>query len=115
MHPHLPLKLILKVAWTPKPQWGGGRDVSWSHLPVPEVDPGCGLALMVASLAVVVIPGGGASDYMYHVPLRVCLSCIPLHAIIGAVASGGNLVGGVPAVAGHCTPNGIGMGGKGMW
>ena len=59
--------------------------------------------------------GGGASDYMCHVPLCVCLSCTPLHAVIGAVASGGNLVGGVPSVAGRCTPHGIGMVGRGMW
>ena len=46
-----------KVAYPPRPQWGGGRAVSCARLLVPEVDPGGGVALLTA-VATVAVPGG---------------------------------------------------------
>ena len=74
VHLHLPLNLKLKLAWPPRPKWGGVRAFSWACLPVPEVGLGGGVAMMVTELAVAVVLGGGAADYICHVPLRVIIS-----------------------------------------
>ena len=61
---------------------------------MPEVGPGGFVTLMVSAVAVVVIQGGGADDYMRHIPRCLCLGFLPLHASLGAVAAGGRLEGG---------------------
>ena len=93
MHPHLPLSLKLKVYWPTQPQWGGGRDIGWARLLVPDFGPGGGLALMVFSDVMVFVLGGGTADFIRHIPRRVCLGCLPLHASLCVVADGGRMKG----------------------
>ena len=61
---------------------------------MPEVEPGCGVALMVAELAVVEVLGEGISGCTLHAYHSVCLGCLHHCASIGTTAAGGRLGGG---------------------